>query len=68
MRQRAKRRVVRGPLNERCAQAIRDYWAHKGKHVHVEVVYENGMAVVRSDLVNGLPQEDWCARVLGETS
>lgn len=68
MRQRAKRREVRGPLNERCAQTIRDYWDHKGEHVHVEVVYVNGMSVIRSDLMNGLPQSAWCARILGETS
>lgn len=67
-RQRAKRRPLRKTSNERCAQRIRDYWAEQGHDVFVEVVVVDGVSVIQSDLVNGLPREVWCDRILGEAS
>lgn len=64
-RQRTKRRPLRKSVNEHCAQAIRDHWAAEGYDVFVEVVVINGLSVIKSDLVNGLPQELWCDRILG---
>jgi hypothetical protein len=63
-RQRAKRRPLRKTSNEQFAQRIRDYWAEQGHDVFVEVVVINGLSVIQSDLVNGLPQEVWCDRIL----
>jgi len=63
-RQRAKRRPLRKTSNEQFAQRIRDYWAAEGYDVFVEVVVINGLSVIQSDLINGLPTELWSERML----
>jgi hypothetical protein len=64
VRQRAERRPLRKMSNDKFAQRIRDYWAAEGYDVFVEVVVINGLSVIQSDLINGLPTELWSERIL----
>lgn len=51
-------------ISRKCAAKIRDFWASHGAYPNVEVVFlpnrvrrDEGVWVIKSDIVNGLPVE-----------
>ena len=57
-----RRSLGRGVTNKRCIKNIRQYWQAKGYTVNLDIIYDGGLAVIRSDMMDGLPLALWAAR------
>ena len=57
-----RRSMGRGVTNKRCIENIRRYWQAKGYTVNLDIIYDGGVAVIRSDMMDGLPLALWAAR------
>lgn len=56
------RSFARGATNKRCIANIRQYWQDQGYTVSVDIIYDGGIAVIRSDMMDGLPLVLWAKR------
>ena len=54
--------ISRGATNKRCIENIREYWQAQGYTVSVDIIYDGGVAVIRSDMMDGLPLVLWAKR------